>query len=742
MSYSQHSLNTQEQEEFGYGQIFAVLLRRWPWLLGSLGLAVGVAAYQASQLRPVYYSSMELIVEPNFQQQLSASDLVPYDERSVNEVDYATQLNLMRSAQFIEMAVARLQDEYPGITTAQVSSQFQLDRLFEGEKTATRIFEASFTGADPQFPQRFLEELKNVYLEYDEERQQQRLTKGLDNINEQLDSTKDSLTRSQDSLQAFRQNANLIDPTTQSQASAEALRDVQSEQRQVSSRIAELRAQIQTIEDQIGLSFRSALVATRLSQSERIQSLKQELQETDLALAERQNVFTDEDPTVQLLLSQQQDQRRILREAVEDVSGRPVAELGPELQSSLELGPVDVSLSSELLIAQNTLEGLVALEQELQAQGDQLQAELQQYPQLIAEYDRLQPEVETERETLDRLLQEREQITSELTKGGYNWQVVEPPSPSFPIEPNSTRTLLLGVVSGLFIGGLLAFVRETLDTVVRTSEDLKRQVSLPLIGILPSLNSKRGFSFIPDQQHKPSAEPFIHPEIRESPIIQSILNPVFRESIDIIGNVLQLRQIQNSCRTLAVTSGLAGEGKTTVTLGLAYSLARMNQRVLVIDADLRRSGLRNELNVSNDKHLALFLSEGVEPELQKLQLGAVEIGILPSGPPPEDPLTLLSSPRFKWLIEKVRELYDVVLIDAPPVLGMADATKIGGICDGLILVARLDLITQAELTETADALDPFKVFGLIANGGKQLPSRYGEYTAKPHAVRSASSLKT
>lgn len=701
---------------------------------------MGVAVYQASKLEPLYYSSMELIVEPNFQQQLSASDLVPYDEQSVSEVDYATQLNLMRSAQFVEKAVERLQNDYPGVSPEAVSAQFQLDRIVEGERTATRIFKASYTGSDPQFPQRFLEELKNVYLEYDEERQQQRLTRGLDNINEQLESTKNSLTRSQDSLQEFRQNASLIDPATQAQASAEALRDVQAEQRRVSSRISELEAQLQELGDQVGLPYSRAIVAARLSQSEQIQSLKQELQQTELELAERQNVFTEADPTVRLLLGQRREQRRLLREAIETVTGQSVGEFGSDLESYLELGPVDISLASELLSTRNELQGLLSQEGELQFQEDRLRGDLQQYPQLIAEYDRLQPEVETERATLDRLLQEREQITSELTRGGYNWQVVEQPLPNIAIPPNSSRTLMLGAVAGLFIGGLLAFARETMDTVVRTSDDIKRQVSLPLIGILPLLTPKRGFNLRQDQQHRLGRVASIHPEIEESPIIQSILNPVFRESIDIIGNVLQLRQTQDSCRTLTITSGLPGEGKTTVTLGLAYSLARMNQRVLVIDADLRRSGLRKELNITNDRNLAMFLSEEVDPKLHRLQLGSVEISILPSGPPPEDPLLLLSSPRFNWLIDKVKDLYDVVLIDAPPVLGMADATKLGGVSDGLILVARLDRITQAELTETVAALDSFKVFGLIANGGRQLPARYGEYASKSYAAPLVSSI--
>jgi succinoglycan biosynthesis transport protein ExoP len=341
--------------------------------------------------------------------------------------------------------------------------------------------------------------------------------------------------------------------------------------------------------------------------------------------------------------------------------------------------------------------------------------------------------VDIERETLQRLLEEREQVTSELSRGGYTWQVIEEPAAGIPFGPNPLKKIVLAIVVGLFLGGLLAFVREAMDTVVRTSEDLKKKVPLPLLGILPMPIARRGFNLLPTWRESTQSSQ-VHPELAESSLIQPILNPMFRESMDVIGNLLQLRQTQNVCKALTVTSGLPEEGKTTVILGLAYSLARMSQQVLIIDADLRRSGLRSELGLANGQNLSTFLIDGIEPTVfQKLDLGPVQIDILPAGPIPSDPLLLLSSPRFKRLVFRCRELYDVVLIDTPPVLGMADATKVGAVCDGIVLVTRLDRITQAELSEVVALLTPFNVLGLIANGGKSPSLRYGDYSDRSYA---------
>jgi capsular exopolysaccharide synthesis family protein len=194
--------------------------------------------------------------------------------------------------------------------------------------------------------------------------------------------------------------------------------------------------------------------------------------------------------------------------------------------------------------------------------------------------------------------------------------------------------------------------------------------------------------------------------------------------MDMVTNNLQLRTPNPEHKTFTITSGLSGEGKTTVALGLALSLTRMNQRVLLIDADLRRSGLQAQLGIDSESGLSTFLMglpAATRPH--RLDLGYAHLDILPAGPVPEDPLPLLSSPKFSDLLARSRDIYDIILIDTPPVIGLADAVKIGSVCDGTVVVARLDSITQKQLTAMLTLLAPLKVLGIIANGAKDSSTR-------------------
>ncbi|WOD39272.1 polysaccharide biosynthesis tyrosine autokinase [Nodosilinea sp. E11] len=705
-----------QDTEFGYGQLFATLLRRWPWIAGTLAIAMAGAVYVSLQERPIYRSTMQLIVEPNFDQDLKLQDFAGVADGRANQIDYATQLNLMRSSQFIDDAVALLQEEYPDLTSEQVENQFFLFQVEEGDDS-TRIFQATYTDEDPLRTQRVLAALESVYLQYNQEQQANRLTRGLEHINNQLANTQANLAQSQADLEQFRQSQNILDPYLQGQAAVESLGRVLDEQRKLAADLNQMERKYATLESRLALSPQAALVASRLSQSGRIQTLLNTLQETSLALADRQILFTDQDPTVQVLASQRENQLAQLRQEISTVVRQPGANLDATMQSYLQLGQVDLSLVSELIEADISLQELTARLNALAETENLLRQEIDRFPGLIAQYDRLQPSVEINRTTFEQLLTQREQLSSELARGGFLWQIIEPPRAGKRIGPDPVRPIALGLVLGLFAGGALAFAIDSMDKRVRTSEELRKQVPLPLLGILPLQTIRRG-RVMPTLRREDGGV-IMHPELADSALMQTVMGPQFRDSLDLIANNLQILPGAQVPKAVAVTSGLAGEGKTTLTLGLAFSLARMNQRVLVIDADLRRSGIQAELGLTMETGLATLLAgRQKKGQPHRLDFGMAHVDVLPAGPAPTDPIALLSSPRFSSLIAQCKTRYDVVLVDTPPVLGMADSLKVGAVCDSTVLVTRLDRITQPELTEVLDLLAPINVLGIIANGAK------------------------
>ncbi len=725
------------EPEFGYGQLFGVLLRRWPWIAGALGLSVAGAVYLLTQEEPTYFSTMQLIVEPNFDQDLRAQDFAGVANEQVNETDYATQLTLMQSSQFISDAVELLQDEYPDLEAEDVEEEFALGRI-ETSEEATRIFEATYIDNDPIKAQKFLEALQTVYLQYNEAQQTKRLVRGLEHINNQLAKTQENLAQAQNKLEQFRQSQNLIDPSQEGQDMVASLSRIQEEQRQLLAELRQVEQNNAALTEQVKLSPQNALMASRLSQSPRIQELLNGLQETALALADRQIIYTEEDPSVQVLVEQRNNQLAQLRQEIAAVAGQQTDVTpapGPGSDPYLRFSPTDFELIGQLIETQVNLQGLEARLATLQQQEAELRGEIDRYPSLMAEYDRLQPAVEIERNTLEQLLQQREQLSSELARGGFVWEVVEPPQPGQKIGPDPLKPIALGVVAGLFLGGTLAFIREAMDQRVRTSEALKRQVPLPLLGLLPAQSPRRGLIAAAPTPREDSVG--LHPELADAALLRTILSPSFRESLDVVANNLQLLSSGQPARAIAVTSGLPGEGKTTLSLGLAFSLARMSQRVLVIDADLRQSGIQTGLGIAMEVGLTTLLTgKSRKCRPHRIDFGGNHIDVLPAGPDPQDPIALLSCPRFATLIQRCKDRYDMVLVDTPPILGMADALKVGAVCDGTVLVARLDRITQPTLTEVMALLAPIQVLGLVTNGVKPSSQRYRSYGSAGGVVAS------
>jgi capsular exopolysaccharide synthesis family protein len=197
------------------------------------------------------------------------------------------------------------------------------------------------------------------------------------------------------------------------------------------------------------------------------------------------------------------------------------------------------------------------------------------------------------------------------------------------------------------------------------------------------------------------------------------------QSLDLIYKNIQLLNSVSTVRSLMVTSAVAGEGKSTLALGLAISAARLHQRVLLIDADLRNPTLHEKLNLPNDYGLSTLLSSDAPLPIQtSLHSSSAYIDVITSGPISADPANLLSSPRMGELMAAFEQTYDLVLVDAPPVLGLVDSILTASYCRGVVLVARMGQITRTELTQATAMLSKLNLIGVVANGDNSSHSSY------------------
>jgi capsular exopolysaccharide synthesis family protein len=280
------------------------------------------------------------------------------------------------------------------------------------------------------------------------------------------------------------------------------------------------------------------------------------------------------------------------------------------------------------------------------------------------------------------------------------------PLPTAPDRPKPTLYTLVAAMLGLAIGLALAFLRDRLDRRLRTSEDVEERFDAPVLARIV----RRGRS-----DHSVSA---------------------FREAYRILRTNLQFASQGAEVRSIAVTSGQEGEGKTTTVANLAVAFAEIGLRVIVVEADLRRPALQKELLPDREEPLrpglSNYLVEAAELDQALFPTGRPNVEIMPSGPLPPSPSALLESRRGRTAVRELNQEADIVLIDCPPLSVGADASVIAGWVDGVILVVDLQSSTHESVREALRQLDAVqaKTLGLVLNRDKGAePSSYDYYAA-------------
>jgi polysaccharide biosynthesis transport protein len=346
------------------------------------------------------------------------------------------------------------------------------------------------------------------------------------------------------------------------------------------------------------------------------------------------------------------------------------------VQLRTRIEEIDQQVSDEVDRIRESLrlqyEAAVQEEQLLRQQLTGLKSEVMDYQNRNIQYTILQREVDTNRSLYEGLLQRYKEIG---VAGGVgsgplasNLSIVDRARiPVAPYKPSLSRNLAAALLVGLMVGGAAAFGREYLDHSYRSPEDLEEDLGLPVLGIIPLTDDvsdiKRTFS----DQHLPSTE-------------------AWRS----LRTALQFSTEAGVPRTLVVTSALAGEGKSTAAVNLAGQLAKLGQRVLLIDADLRKPSLHRVLNCACNRGLSQYLIDGASPP-EVFQVSAQpNLTLLPGGPLAPNPAELLAGPRMASLLSVAAERFDLVIIDAPPVAGLADAPLLASMSIGTLLVVAAD----------------------------------------------------
>jgi succinoglycan biosynthesis transport protein ExoP len=306
------------------------------------------------------------------------------------------------------------------------------------------------------------------------------------------------------------------------------------------------------------------------------------------------------------------------------------------------------------------------------------------------------------------------QLDANLTTGGG--QLVTPATTDLhPVSPHKVRDAILALLVGLLLGFGLGILRDFQDDRIRSEEDLRRSVGgLPALGLIPEIGTWRD---------------------RGTPALVSIDAPNSNaaEAYRTLRTSLQFMALDHPIRTLAITSPLSNEGKTTTAANLAVTMAKGGRRVIVVGLDLRKARLHHFFGLDSDIGFTSVLvgEASLSDALQRVP-NQDGLWLLAAGPLPPNPAELLASPAAAELLELLTEEADIVIIDTPPVLPVTDAAVVAARVDAVLLVAaagrtnRRDAGRAVELLARVDA----PLVGVVVNGisqGESAGYYYGGY---------------
>jgi capsular exopolysaccharide synthesis family protein len=337
----------------------------------------------------------------------------------------------------------------------------------------------------------------------------------------------------------------------------------------------------------------------------------------------------------------------------------------------------------------------------------------------------LKRESDTNQQLYDNLLQRLKDATVSAGLRATNIHVIDPAKPPrSPVRPQKLLNILVGLMVGLVVSLALAFVREAVDTSIRSVDEAERLANAPALAVVPLARNahRRPTSPLSGNNGKASATQGLavlsHPS---SPVAES-----FRTLLTSV----VLSTAPRPPQVLLMTSSTAGEGKTVTSLNLAIALAQRGEPTLLIDADLRHPSIGKSLNLVNGTGLATFLTgaHGIEAALRDFP-PVPTLWALPAGPTPPNPAQLLASAAMESMLRELRQRFKFVVIDSPPVLPVTDAMILSTLVDGVVFVVESGATVRGAVTRARKILQNVgaNVLGVVLNKVDARHNGYYDY---------------
>lgn len=677
------------------------------WLIAAIIAAAFALALVATLLQTKRYTAATTIQINDSSGRILSNQDSPGDEQSNNYFDtdryLKTQTDIIRSrglalrvAQKLKLvgnpAFFRSQEvPLPGPDKTAEDQRIAAVELLRSNLTVelprdSRIVTIRFESTDPETSAQVVNAYAGEFIQSNLQRKFDSSAYARSFLAEQLDEARIKLETSERALNAYSRDTGLIRTENASTAGKEgsagsgnsvvtaSLLQINTAANEATARRIEAEGRWRSISDVPLLS------APQVVSNNTVANLLAERAKLEGALAEERSRHLEDYPTVK----SKQRQVDTLNQQIQQAAANVRNAVRSEYQSALNA------------------------EQQLKAQVNQLKSATLTEQDSTVQYGLLAREVDTNRAVYDGLLERFKTLNAIAGVSLSNVNVIDQgEAPADPSSPNLFKNLALGLLLGLGLASITVFLKDQFDDTIRVPEDVEPKLGLPLLGVVPKATSGTPGDALADPK---------------SPI---------SEAYNSLRGSLLYSTPSGLPQVMLVASAQPSEGKTTSSLAVASGFARMGKRTLLIDADMRRPSLHRRAELSNDKGLSALLTSRQSLAEVVIALEQEYLSVLPAGPVPPSPTELLSHSRIEELLREAAQSYDVVLIDSPPVLGLADSPLIAALVDGVIFVVEADRSRRGALKTSLRRLRAMRavMLGAVLTKFDPLKSgnRYSEY---------------
>jgi capsular exopolysaccharide synthesis family protein len=705
-------VEAQEFDSFSYLRVYWNIISKRRWTIVSVAFVVTLLVAIASfKMTPIYEATVRLDIEADTLQIQSLNDFfrqVPTDEAFIG-----TQIQVLEGVSLAERTleqagvmknpkwVAAIQQGSIPLSPEPTATPDELLRSFRRclhvqKVRDSHVVTVSFESADPELSSRVANALADNYIESNFRQKYDATRQASGWMERQLDELKAKVENSQQALVDYERRNAIV--------------NISDKQSVVEQRLADLSRDLTSAQSE-RLQKQSVYELVRSNESE-VASVAQNdlLQHLEEKYADLRSQYVDalgqsgpKHPKVERLQSQVD-----------------------ELQSLIarERSRIVKQMRNDYMAAQGR-------ERLLAAAVAKQKTEVGVLNQLLIEHNLLKRESETNQQLYDNLLQRLKDATVSAGLRATNIHIIDPAQPPRrPVRPQKLLNTFIGLTVGLVLGLALAFVKEAVDTSIKSVDEAERLASAPALAVVPL--ARDAYRRMPAGNSAAAAQP----SATEGLALLSHPSSPVAESFRTLLTSVVLSTAPKPPQVLLTTSSTAGEGKTVTSLNLGIALAQRGEPTLLIDADLRHPSIGKSLNLVNGKGLATFLTGGHDIEKALRPFPPVPtLWVLPAGPTPPNPAQLLSSSAMESLLRDLRKRFKFVVIDSPPVLPVTDAMILSTLVDGVVFVVESGATVRAAVTRARKILHNVgaNVLGIVLNKvDMRHDGYYGEYGRYGH----------